>query len=100
MENTVDWDHTYLLGWYGSDGRAYLSSWHGEAPRVDVVVITSSSYGPPLWNAPIQEGTLAFPIPEHVQGHDEKIAYAREHGGVYAFGWYLDQVIDRTPKKK
>lgn len=92
----LDWDHIYLLGWYDSKGRGYLSSWAGSNPPIDVVVRGMGAYGPPLWNAPVPTGCFAHPIPtEHTKDHMSRIAYATSIGGVYAFGWEIP-VVRRT----
>ena len=96
----LDWDFTYLLGWYGPDERSYLSSWMGSNPPVEVIVVGyNEGYGPPLWNAPVPPSCKVYKMPEHIVDLKAKVAYATHLGGVYAFGWLLDKPVDRTPKK-
>ena len=95
----LDWDFTYLLGWYDANGRDYLSSWMGNLPPVEVVVIGhNKSIGPPLWNAPVPPLCKVYRMPSHITDIKAKIDYASHLGGVYAFGWILDKAVDRTPK--
>ena len=37
-ERIIDWNHVYLLAWYGPDGRPYLTTWSGDLPYITVVV--------------------------------------------------------------
>lgn len=49
----LDWDHVYLLGWYDSKGKPYLSTWSGDLKKVEVVVVGfNHALGPPLWSTP------------------------------------------------
>lgn len=98
-DRPLDWTHTYLLGWFGPDGQPYLSSWAGTHQQIEVVVTGYDlTRGPPLWNAPIGHAQLHH-IPDEHRTQSSKIAYATSLGGVLAFGWLLDEPVDRTPKK-
>ena len=91
-----NWEHIYLLGWYGEDGKPYLTTWEGSAPLVDVVVSgrfrEDTCWGPPLWDAYAPERLSLEVIPEGVA---DKKSYARSRGGLYAFGWYFPDPIAR-----
>lgn len=88
----VDWDHVYLLGWYDHEGRDYLTSWDGDLPYVNVVVLgVLPETGMPLWNASVPEGAMVEEIPEGVDPHE----YAKEKGGYYAFGWLFADGVER-----
>lgn len=95
MTEPLNWDHTYLLGWYDRTGRSFLTSWDGDLPLVGVVVVGGRPLGPPLWNAPVPAGCVAYPVPTTLVDLEARIAYATTLGGVYAFGWRLDRVIER-----
>lgn len=96
--NRLSWDHLYLLGWYDEKGKPFLSTWEGDKPMADVVVKFTHPAGPPIWNAPVNGATLHV-MPENLD-FEAKIKFATSIGGVYAFGWYQDAPIDRTPKKQ
>ncbi len=96
-EEALNWDHTYLLGWYDREEKSYLSSWDGDNPRVDCVVVGyNHGYGPPIWHAPVPPRCVAFKMPADLVTTKDKVAYATRLGGVYAFGWYITQPIQRV----
>jgi hypothetical protein len=88
----VTWDHVYLLGWYAENGRANLTSWDGNAPMIDVVVVGLHGRRVPVWNAPVPDGAQLVRVPEDADPQE----FAREHGGLHAFGWHLSSPIGRT----
>lgn len=93
----IDWDHVYLLGWYTSDGKVMLSSWGSNESMTTIgVVVTGKlpSYGVPLWDALVPPGLSIRPIP-YGMGLIDAISYARTLGGVYAFGWYIQDGVER-----
>lgn len=109
-ECIIDWDHVYLLGWYGPDGRPYLTTWiDSEETRNNYicVVVTGpevTKWGPPIWNAPANCKPNAYGFPSHhyteYQLHEVKLGEdadekAKELGGVKAFGWYIEQGFER-----
>ncbi len=89
-DKIIDWDHIYLLGWMDSNCKSYLTSWQGDLPYVDVVVLSTNWQGPPLWNAPIHKEKLE-PMIDSAKTWAEKVEYATKMGGVYAFGWYFEK---------
>lgn len=98
-DEELSWDNVYLLGWYGEDGRQYLTSWVGDLPYVYVYVTGSRGMGPPLWSAPVTRERV-FRMPGHLGTFEEKIAYAKTQGGLYAFGWWQADGVTRTTKPK
>ena len=83
----IDWNHVYLLGWFDCFGKCYLTTWTGDMPPVDCVII---GWQPPLWNSPIQNQSIE-PMIDSAKTTEEKIEYASQRGGVYAFGWYFKE---------
>lgn len=91
----MDWSRVYLLGWYGSDGKPYLSTWEGDKPYVHVVVTGyNPSVGVPLWNAKVPKDCKMTEIPGGLT-HQQRLEFAAARNGVYAFGWKMDADIDR-----
>lgn len=88
----VDWDHVYLLGWYGEDGRACLTTWDGDLPMIDVVVLGIRAYRVPAWDAEVPRGATVVGIPDGVESPTD---HARELGGIHAFGWHVAEPIKR-----
>jgi len=92
----VDWCHVYLLGWYDANNQGYLTSWDGDLPYVHVVVTGYLYFGPPMWKTPVPDGCILHEIPDNKDPQE----YAKEIGGVHAFGWYLkDGNIERVSKE-
>ena len=90
-ESNLDWDHLWLLGWYDHNGQGYLTTWEGSMPYVHVVITGVKGINFPLWRAPVPQYADIHEIPE---GKDPK-EYAKEIGGYYAFGWLLEDLIER-----
>jgi len=91
----IDWDHVYLLGWVTSEGISSLTTWRddGTLPRINVMVSGNFKYGPPMWNGPLYSSNCNIElIPE---GISDPIKYAKERGGLYAFGWYIEEGFNR-----
>lgn len=87
----VDWDHVCILGWYGRDGRAHLTSWEGDLPIIDVVV-TGTGPCVPCGSAPVPPGAGVHPVPA---GKDPK-ELALELGGLHAIGWIIEKGVRRV----
>lgn len=87
----VDWDHLYILGWTRRDGSRALTSWDGDQPMVDAVMVGSDDADVPVWRAAVPEGAELHPIPK---GRDPD-EYAAELGGIRVFGWLVDEGIER-----
>lgn len=87
----LNWDHVYLLGYYTPSGEPMLTTWSGDAEGIEVVVTGSDNSGPPIWSAPIPPGCELHTIPEGKDGQE----YAKEIGGLFAFGWLLPEKIVR-----
>lgn len=85
----VDWEHVYLLGSYGRDGEAYLTTWSGNRPEVEVVV--TGVHHAPMWDAPVPMGAELHEVPKGTDGQE----YAKELDGIYAFGWYVEEGFER-----
>jgi len=115
----IDWNHVYLLGWYGRDGQPYLTTWSDSEETRDnyiTIVVTGpevQTWGPPLWNAPANCKPNRYGFPSHhyneYQLHELKPdemteeviggkiirqpktaqEKAIELGGVKALGWYI-----------
>jgi hypothetical protein len=88
-EETLDWSQHYLLGWYGWDGRAYLSTWSGDLPIKHYVVLGCKASNMPLWNAPVPSGATLLPVPMGENPGE----YAARLGGYHAIGWEVP--VDR-----
>lgn len=94
LERLIDWEHVYLLGYYGRNKEPYLSTWGGEGESVSVV-ITNLSGHVPMWDAPVPPGAQLQEVPEGVDGHE----YAEKLGGIFAFGWYAAEGFERKSLK-
>lgn len=91
----LDWDHFYLLAWYGADGRQYLTSWTGDEPIVYAVVRGVPESKMTVWEALVPVGAELVEIPADKVTQEDRLAYAREVGGLLAFGWYVKEGITR-----
>ena len=106
----IDWDHVYLLAWYGSDGKPYLTTWRdSEYTRQNyiTVVVTGPDvreWGPPIWNAPANCKPNPYGFPSHhfseyqlheVKPDEDPTEKARQLGGVKAIGWYFEVPFER-----
>lgn len=91
----LDWDHFYLLAWYGANGRAYLTSWTGDEPLVYAIVKGVPEHKMTVWAAPVHPGAELLEIPPDKVTQEDRLAYAREVGGLLAFGWYIAEGITR-----
>ncbi len=92
----LDWDHVYLLGWHDKDGHSYLTTWSGDRPWVEVVVTGAGPFGPPIWKSYVPNGVTLHEMSEP-SGHRfrSKEDRARLLHGIYAFGWYIEEGIER-----
>ena len=109
-ERIIDWNHVYLLAWYGSDGKPYLTTWwDSEYTRQNyiTVVVTGPDvreWGPPIWNAPANCKPNPYGFPSHhfseyqlheVKPDEDPAEKARQLGGVKAIGWYFEEPFER-----
>ncbi|MBA7593193.1 hypothetical protein ES703_00110 [subsurface metagenome] len=105
-ERIIDWNHIYLLAWYGPDGRPYLTTWSGDLPYITVVVTGPDvqKWGPPLWDAPANCKPNPYWFPSHhfseyqlheVKPDEDPTEKARQLGGVKAMGWYFEKPFER-----
>ena len=106
VKRVIDWNHIYLLGWYGLNRKPYLTTWDGAHPDIHVVVTGPEveSWGPPIWAAPAncKPNTIGVPsytvdqfgLHEVAEGEDPFLK-AEELGGVHAFGWYIEEGFER-----
>lgn len=110
-ERTIDWNHVYLLAWYGPDGTPYLTTWAGDLPYITVVVTGPEvqKWGPPIWDAPAncKPNPHGFPSYSYdqYQLHEVKLGEdpdqkAQELGGVKALGWYIEKGFERKWPKQ
>ena len=93
----LDWDHTYILGWYDHSNRAYLSSWdnRGNLEEIRVIVYGNvNSFNFPLWDTTVPNGVTVFKVPQNKNQFD----LARETGGYYAIAWNIPDSIKRKVK--
>jgi len=94
----IDWEHIYLLGWHSADGKRNFTSWSGQKPWIDVVVIgaTDNDMKHIMWSSPLHENFQLISIPPLTN----RLAYAKINGGLHAFGWYLEEGVNRPPMRK
>ena len=92
----VDWEHVYLLEWYGPDGSPYLTTWRDSPDTLYISVVVTGPVlpsGPLMWDAPGQYKGAWCPAEAftlHLVGPGENARdKARHMGGVFAFGWYI-----------
>jgi hypothetical protein len=97
-EMTIDWDHVYLLGWYGHQSgagaegrRSFSTAYGGESPIIRVVVTGMSP--PPMWNARVLDGAEVRALPPETD-LEGALRIADEMGGVVAFGWYFEEGLN------
>lgn len=90
-EVPCSWEHVYLLGWYDRSGRPYLTSWGGDMPVYDYVVVGCSPMRMPMWDAQVPENAKVYSIPVGKTAQD----YAKEMGGYHAIGWRSENPIKR-----
>lgn len=91
----VTWDHVYILGWYSENGRANLTSWDGDAPIIDVMITGLHGRRVPVWSSEVPRGAELTRVPDGASPQE----YARESGGLYAFGWHLAEPIERGTRR-
>lgn len=85
----VNWDTVYILGSYDKyTGKAYLTSWDGDLPTINVVITNCGQNNVPFWNNPVPDGSEIHPVPEGKNWE----SYAKELGGIRAFGWSMSNV--------
>jgi len=94
----IDWEHIYLLGWDSPDGKRNLTSWHGKHPWVDVVIVGATDFDMSklVWNSPLHGSFSMLEVPAGVNAQ----WYAKEKGGLRAFGWYMEDGVDRPPPRE
>lgn len=90
-----NWSQLYLLGWYDQAGKSYLSTWDGDRPMVSVVVYGANNLTMPLWDADVRPNMRFEVVPA---GEDPQ-EYARQKGGLHAFGWYIAEGFKRRSEK-
>jgi hypothetical protein len=94
----IDWEHIYLLGWYSPDGKRNLTPWQGKRPWIDVVVIdaTDDDMKHIMWSSPLHRQFDLVSVPKFAYPKD----YARAKNGLWAFGWYLEEGVNRPPMRE
>jgi len=94
----LDWDHTYLLGWYDHSDRAYLTSWDNRGSNLEEIYVivygNVNGFNFPLWDAPVPNGATVFEVPKNKNHFD----LARETGGFCAIAWRIPNVVKRMDK--
>ncbi|GAH50840.1 unnamed protein product [marine sediment metagenome] len=106
-ERIIDWNHVYLLGWYGKDGR-YLSTYDGTVMDNYITVVVTGpdvqQWGVPIWFSPANCKPNSYGFPSHhyteyqlheVKAGEDADEKAKELGGVEAIGWYIEQGFER-----
>lgn len=109
-ERTIDWNHIFLLGWYGPV-IVYLTTWEDtEETRNNYirVIVTGpdvQQWGPPIWKAPANCRPNDYGCPSHpymeyelheIKEEEDAKQKARELGGVLAIGWYIKKGFERS----
>jgi len=87
----TDWRHIRLLGWYDHRGNAYLVPWNESRPTVKVVVTGVREAEMPLLDIPVPRGAGIRSVPEDKNPYE----YAKEIGGFYAVGVYVEEGFER-----
>ena len=88
----LTWDTFYILGAIGRNGESLTTTWLGERKTMMHAVLTGvHETNIPFWNAPVPKGAKIHPIPVD----ENPSAYAHKIGGIYAFGWYYPEGIER-----
>ena len=103
----LDWNHFYILGWYDSNRKPYLTTWDGKAPIITAVITGPKvqTHGPPIWDSPevwkgyglAYEKYTIHELPCEVGAEIIEDPYhaAELLGGVVAFGWYIQKGFTR-----
>lgn len=93
----IDLEHVYLLGWHSADGKKNLTTWQGNRPWIDVVVVgaTDNDMKNIMWSSSLHKDFQLIKIPALTN----KAAFAKMNGGLSAFGWYLDEGVKRPPNR-
>jgi len=93
----INWNTVYLLGWHSADGKKNLTAWHGNHPWVDVVVVgaNDNDMAHIMWNAPLHKDFQLIKIPPLTN----RLTFAKMSNGLHAFGWYMEEGINRPPMK-
>lgn len=94
----IDWEHIYLLGWHSADGKKNLTAWHGRRPWIDVVVVgaTDNDMSHIMWSAPLHFDFPLILIPPLTN----RLDCAKINGGLHAFGWYLEEGVNRPAMRQ
>ncbi len=91
----IDWNHVELLGWYDYAGTSRSMLIESNRPMVKVVVIGVKGEDIPFLNAPVLNGAKLHLIPED----RNPFGYAKEIGGFYALGFYIEEGFEREKAK-
>lgn len=87
-DQELTWETVCILGWVGSDGHDYMTSWMGDEPVRDFLVTNVPEHKIPIWDAArMPPGGRIFLMPSHITSPAEKREYARSQGGLYCYGW-------------
>ena len=90
----IDWGHVQLLGWYDHRGKAYLIPLQDSRPTVKTVITGVKEAEVPLLDMPVPKGAALHTIPEDRNPYE----YAKEIGGFYAVGLYVEEGFERSEK--
>lgn len=82
------------MGWYDHRGRAYLIPLQDTRPTVRVVITGVKESEVPLLDMPVPKGAALHTIPEERNPYE----YAKELGGFYAVGLYVEEGFERASK--
>jgi hypothetical protein len=90
----ADWRHIQLLGWYDRRGRAYLVPLQDSRPSVKLVITGAKEAEVPLLDMPVPKGAALHIVPDDKNPYE----YAKELGGFYAVGFYVEEGFERSSK--
>lgn len=93
----IDLEHIFLLGWHSSNGINNLTKWSGNKPLIDIVIIGATDFDMEhiMWAAPLHKNFDILLIPYEMNPQQ----YAKDNGGLRAYGWYIKDGINRGPIK-
>ncbi|GEM_PF-560051 len=91
----LDWDHIELVGWYDHQGRAYLIPLERDGTHISVIVTGVREAEIPLLDIPAPSQARLHMVPEDRNPFE----YAKELGGFYAVGFYMQEGVRRGRDK-
>ncbi len=94
----IDWEHIYLLGWHSKDGKRNFTTWSGKRPWIDVVVVGADDNDMKniMWSLPLHKDFQLIVVPNDVNPRQ----FASDSNGLWAFGWFLSEGVNRPPMRE